>query len=244
MNESWEHVWSEREKTGFFHRAGSFLAAHCDLQFIVLRELARNCVLSGSPRVLEVGCGTASVLKMLRKYTDDLYGIDVSSTAAAISSEISRTAVADGRALPFPDGSFDIVFSTGVLDLFETADAELFLVEMDRVLKTGGRAVVTTARCECRLHRTVMEHLVKRGRWKYGSKKCFSSLSGIVPEGLFLVDEYGRGAVFQLRFISYLFESSVLLRRFYNGLFLLISLVLRPLNRFPGALLVTVMEKK
>lgn len=52
--------------------------------------------------------------------------------------------VADVRALPFPDGTFDVVFSGSTLDHFEsTADIEAALVELRRVLRPGGRLILT-----------------------------------------------------------------------------------------------------
>lgn len=52
--------------------------------------------------------------------------------------------VADVRTLPFPDGTFDAVFSGSTLDHFEsTADIEAALVELRRVLRPGGRLILT-----------------------------------------------------------------------------------------------------
>jgi SAM-dependent methyltransferase len=47
--------------------------------------------------------------------------------------------VADGETLPFPDGSFDIVFMCGALHHFEQPHG--ILSEATRVLKPGGRFV-------------------------------------------------------------------------------------------------------
>ena len=44
-------------------------------------------------------------------------------------------ALADGMALPFPDGSFDLVLSHAVIE--HVADAPLYLRECARVLSTG-----------------------------------------------------------------------------------------------------------
>ncbi len=241
--ESWETVWSRENPSGFLHNVGVFLARYGDLQRITFTALKRTGKLEGTPAVLEVGCGTAPVPGMLEKYSGSLFGVDVSLSSAVRSREKCLSAVADGRTLPFADSSFDIVFSSGVMDMFDDSNAALFLEEMNRVLKPSGRIVAVNARTGCRLHRVIMEHLEKRNRWRYGKKRTFSSLSGILPDKLKIVRENGRGAVFQLRFVSYLFENRELLRRLYHLVFLLFSLILYPLNSLPGAVLVTEMEK-
>jgi SAM-dependent methyltransferase len=50
--------------------------------------------------------------------------------------------VGDARHLPFPDGSFDVVFSYGVLQHFSEADAVAAIREMGRVVRPGGTALL------------------------------------------------------------------------------------------------------
>jgi ubiquinone/menaquinone biosynthesis C-methylase UbiE len=50
--------------------------------------------------------------------------------------------VADGGGLPFPDASFDRVISSYVLDLIPARRIPLFVREMQRVLRPGGRLVL------------------------------------------------------------------------------------------------------
>ena len=52
-------------------------------------------------------------------------------------------ALADGMALPFPDGSFDLVLSHAVIE--HVADAPLYLRECARVLAPGGHVYLSTA---------------------------------------------------------------------------------------------------
>jgi SAM-dependent methyltransferase len=73
--------------------------------------------------------------------------IDISSVivaeAAARNPGIDAS-VADVRALPFPEGTFDVVFSGSTLDHFESAaDIDAALVELRRVLRPGGRLILT-----------------------------------------------------------------------------------------------------
>ena len=50
--------------------------------------------------------------------------------------------MADGRFLPFPDGSFSRVFSYSVLQHLSKENVQIVLPEIRRVLKTGGEAMV------------------------------------------------------------------------------------------------------
>jgi len=49
----------------------------------------------------------------------------------------SSSSGGQGERLPFPDGSFDVVISNGVIDLIPDKDA--VLSELFRVLRPGGR---------------------------------------------------------------------------------------------------------
>jgi len=243
---TWEPVWKERvSQNGFISRAGMILASQGDLQKLVMQILKRNCRITENTRILEVGCGSGPVAGMLSRLTPMVTGVDISQTAAELTKEAgARTSVADARALPFEDGSFDLIYSTGVVDLFDDAGAAAILKEMARVTATGGRIVVITAWAGCRLHEAIKKHLIGKERWRYGPKRTFATLVPLLPQGGNLIDERAMGALFQFRFVSYLFERYRLIRRMYHAVYLLFSILLWPLNRLPGAILVTTMEKE
>jgi ubiquinone/menaquinone biosynthesis C-methylase UbiE len=101
-------------------------------------------------KVLEIGCG-AGVL------TSDLAGIGYSVEAVdAVPAMVDLTlqkaiengfadrvhaSIADVHALPFPGEKFDVVIAVGVIPWLH--DEDLALLEMQRVLKTGGYLIVT-----------------------------------------------------------------------------------------------------
>lgn len=97
-------------------------------------------------RLLEVGCGIGTDLVRFAAGGARATGVDLSSTALALAGEnASHSGVeidlqlANGEALPFEDGSFDVVYAHGVLQY--TAEPRRMVAECRRVLSTGGEAV-------------------------------------------------------------------------------------------------------
>ena len=104
--------------------------------------------LSPGERVLDLGCGAGTdtlVAAQMVGPEGHVTGIDMTpemlSRARAASLEIGLTNVelVEGEAerLPFPDRSFDVVISNGVIDLIPDKDA--VFSELYRVLRPGGR---------------------------------------------------------------------------------------------------------
>jgi SAM-dependent methyltransferase len=78
--------------------------------------------------------------------------------------------VADGRALPYPEASFDHAYSISVLEHVD--GPEQALRELARVLRTGGRLVITLphaseARDEYRARATYQEEVGEGGRYLF-----------------------------------------------------------------------------
>jgi SAM-dependent methyltransferase len=98
--------------------------------------------------VLEIGVGMgADHLLWAEARPRRLVGIDVTERAVgftgarlALHGHPPRLAVADAQALPFPDGSFDLVYSWGVLHHVPSPRAAV--AEVRRVLRNGGEARV------------------------------------------------------------------------------------------------------
>jgi SAM-dependent methyltransferase len=86
-------------------------------------------------RVLEVGGGSGYQASVLRSWGHDVRSIDI----AVASQTYHPVELYDGAKIPFPDASFDVVFSSNVLEHLEAPHA--LLREMRRVLTPGGRAV-------------------------------------------------------------------------------------------------------
>jgi SAM-dependent methyltransferase len=98
-------------------------------------------------RVLEVGCGLGTDGAQFAKAGADYTGIDLTDAAVdlarrrfALSNLPGSFRVADAERLDFPDNSFDLVYSHGVLH--HTPDTAGAIREIHRVLRPGGRAVI------------------------------------------------------------------------------------------------------
>ncbi len=96
-------------------------------------------------RILEVGCGDASFTKELAKFSPDITAIDISESQiaenAANHSAIKFLQHDVAERFPFADHSFGVIWCSEVLEhLFDPAFA---LREMHRILKPGGKLLVT-----------------------------------------------------------------------------------------------------
>jgi SAM-dependent methyltransferase len=90
---------------------------------------------AGAP-ILDVGCGAGQVVEALRAAGFAASGLDVAPP------EIAGCQGYDGHAIPFPDASFAAVGAFNVLEHVE--EPITFLDEMARVVKPGGRLVVSS----------------------------------------------------------------------------------------------------
>jgi len=98
-------------------------------------------------KVLEIGCGLGTDGAEFAKAGADYTGVDLTDAAIELAQKrfelfglTGRFEVADAENLQFPDESFDVVYSHGVLH--HTPDINAAVGEVHRVLKPGGRAIV------------------------------------------------------------------------------------------------------
>jgi SAM-dependent methyltransferase len=102
-------------------------------------------------RVLDAGCGGGGMPLSLAEEAGQVVGIDPINRFGDAGVRLGRErslgnlqfALADGMALPFATGAFDLVLSHAVIE--HVADAPLYLRECARVLAPGGRIYLSTA---------------------------------------------------------------------------------------------------
>jgi len=128
LRANYEHIWSTTDM-----RESQEYYARC----LALARPKRG------DRVLDVACGGGYLLMEAERAGLQAFGIDIADAALerakrfAPKSDLRR---GDAEALPYPDGSFEIVTCLGSLEHFLSPPKAL--EEMRRVLVPGGRAVV------------------------------------------------------------------------------------------------------
>lgn len=108
----------------------------------ILEALIRFCGLPQNAQILDVGCGTGSVIQFLQKFGAP-EGIDISEEAVRFCQKrgISKVSVGNASSLPYKDKSFDFVIASDLLEHIE--DDVIAIQQMHRVLKKGGFLIIT-----------------------------------------------------------------------------------------------------
>lgn len=110
-------------------------AWNTDAAYLRLRKLALS-----KNQILEVGCGSANILRHEPNLQNRYSGCDFSPSLLARNRETYPNAnfsqIISPKKIPFPDSSFDLVFSVYVIE--HVVYPHLFLEECLRVLRPGG----------------------------------------------------------------------------------------------------------
>lgn len=128
-----------KDSDGGFTRVN--LVRHQAAHLYTIRDLR------GARRILDVGCGTGYGSAMTASSMPEVVGTDVSEEAIAWAKAKYPLDNLEFMSMPatdlnFPDDSFDAAYSIQVIEHIE--DVELYLSEVVRVLRPGGKFVVAT----------------------------------------------------------------------------------------------------
>lgn len=149
----WERVWGEHMHHGYYGENGDRPLERRQAQIETIEQLlAWGGEIPSNGRWLDVGCGIGgSTLYLAQKFAIDAVGITLSPYQAKRAGERAQAAqlgdrvqfqVANALEMPFPDASFDLVWS---LESGEhMPHKRKFLQECDRVLKPGGVLLMAT----------------------------------------------------------------------------------------------------
>ena len=148
-----------------------------------LRETIRRVRVHPGERVLDIGCGTGLLLEQLRRETPQAAYAGVDLCPAMLSKAVHRSGpslliVGDAAQLPFADRTFDLVVSTSSFHFWPNPLAGLR--EIARVLRPGGRAVITDWCYDyltCKISDLVLRAVNSAHRRPYGSQECQRMLS-------------------------------------------------------------------
>jgi SAM-dependent methyltransferase len=125
----------------------------------IMERIEREAAILGGRHLLEVGCGLGFDSLEFLKRGVRVTAIDLTPTAVDLARrhfqiegvEPEEVRVDSALGLSFPDETFDAVWSNGVLHA--TGDPRLAVAEVRRVLKPGGRAIIS--------------HFYRRPSWMY-----------------------------------------------------------------------------
>ncbi len=98
-------------------------------------------------KVLDLGCGNGRLYQLFDGMSIDYIGLDASEELIKKAQEKFpevNFAVGDMRELPFPDDRYDVIYSIAAFHHLDNAEDRLkALSEIRRILKTGGKVVMT-----------------------------------------------------------------------------------------------------
>ena len=145
MSESHSELVREtfsRQAKGYASR--SFAAANTD----GIRWIVDNIVLESGDRVLDVAAGTGLVGRAIAPRVREVIGLDMTRAMIeqgrrqASDEGIRNVQFEEGlaEALPYPDGSFDLIVSRFSVHHFQEPSVQL--AEMCRVCRPGGRIAI------------------------------------------------------------------------------------------------------
>jgi tocopherol O-methyltransferase len=148
----WEQVWGEHMHHGYYGADGRIPKERRQAQIDLIEELLRWAEVQQASQIIDVGCGIGgSSLYLAQKFNAAVAGITLSPVQANRASQRASAAglanraqfqVADALGMPFPDQSFDLVWS---LESGEhMPDKQKFLQECQRVLRPGGKLIMAT----------------------------------------------------------------------------------------------------
>lgn len=138
-------TWKDRHEGGYFpnsveHAGWRIYEAPPDW-------LLTHGELSPEDVVLEVGCGYGEWMIPLSPMVSRIFGVDIHEAPLAVGRTACQDrdvanvtfVLGDGTTVPFPDGSFSLVYSISVLQHLPRSIVYGYLLESMRVAQEGGR---------------------------------------------------------------------------------------------------------
>jgi SAM-dependent methyltransferase len=130
-----------------------------------LKMFAERVELTGK-HILEAGCGEGLYAhKLITQYQAEVDAFDIEQNRVRVAqTHVPRTVVAQGEHLPYPDDTFDVVFSNEVIE--HVNDDQQFAAEMVRVTRAGGRIAIF---CPNRWYPVEQHGIYWRGEYRFGN---------------------------------------------------------------------------
>lgn len=169
--------------------------------------MAKELDLQPEDDLLDVGCGSAGLLKDHAAHVKHVAGLDASEIQVAmarsrlaerISAGTAEIVLGDAAALPWEDGRFSVVTSLATIEF--VPDPLKALSEMHRVLRPGGRAVLSLGLRVADGSESGTKSIVGIRRWSEADARRlmeeagFGDVSVSAPPTAYFPLQLGRGA--------------------------------------------------
>lgn len=123
-------------------------------------------------KVLDFGCGVGRFAgRLAEELGREVVGVDFSPSAIALAQESYKSVdfrvLNPGEPIPFPDDHFDVVFTSTVLQHIPEDEIGSVVVELRRVLRPGGVALLFEDCHLARMRKSFSGHVVFRDEREY-----------------------------------------------------------------------------
>jgi SAM-dependent methyltransferase len=113
--------------------------------------------------ILDVGCGIGTYVRQFRFLSTHVFGLDI-STERLRQGGVPGLVAGEGEALPFADGSFDVIVFNEVIE--HVRDDRQTIKDALRALREGGHIVIYAPN---RLYPFETHGIYVRGRYRFGN---------------------------------------------------------------------------
>jgi ubiquinone/menaquinone biosynthesis C-methylase UbiE len=177
LSEAYGEKWSALFEEKNF---AEFIAQHLENRRRFYDLIQRYLTEVSGQRILELGCGTGIDINVIanEKKGSQCFGSDISHQSIKICDHITklfsndiRFFVADTHSLPLRSGTFDLVFSQGLVEHFKAPES--VIAEQARVLRGGGILIVNVPQKYTGYTR-MKKLAMKNGKWDLGWETEFS----------------------------------------------------------------------
>jgi len=123
------------------------------IEYRIVLDWLNQELCDNNPRILDIACGIGELdLKIAMRHTGSIIGIDFMPKYISYAERDKKFysniinndvhfLIGDAQQLPFVSNSFDIIISNCALEHFK--DDEKALIEMHRLLRNGGKLILT-----------------------------------------------------------------------------------------------------
>jgi SAM-dependent methyltransferase len=168
-NQLAEEIFAAKAQALGLDPGSAWVGGYVDYEWKMLRPIFQGYGLDlRGLEVLEFGCNYGASSIVMARLGASVCGVDVDPSAVDLArsnaarygrADIALQHVPDTRHLPYGDGRFDFVLCNSVLEYVRPAELAAVLRELRRVLKPGGRMLITGTSSRLALRE------VHSGRW-------------------------------------------------------------------------------